>query len=74
MRADFIKLSPECFGIDKIRYYAAFSACWRAVSANETVSGALLSLVAIATFARMMIVWKELNKAPTFAEVQPCCL
>ena len=41
-------------------------------SSNEgSITGALFSLLAIATFARMMIVWTELNKAPTFATIQP---
>ena len=41
-------------------------------SGNEgSITGALFSLLAIATFARMMIVWTELNKDPTFAAVQP---
>ena len=71
MRVDFIKVSPECFGIDKIRYYAAFGACSCAVSANETMTNALFSLLALATFARMMIVWTELNKDPSFATIQP---
>jgi hypothetical protein len=71
MRVDFIKVSPECYGIDKIRYYAAFSACSCAVSANETITDVLFSLLAIATFARMMIVWTELNTDPTFATIQP---
>ena len=31
----------------------------------------LFSLLTIATFVRMMIVWTELNKAPTFATFQP---
>ncbi len=35
-----------------------------------SVTGALFSLLAIATFARMMIVWTELNKDPGFAAVQ----
>lgn len=40
-------------------------------SGNEgSVTGALFSLLAVAAFARMMIVWTELNKAPTFAAVQ----
>ena len=34
------------------------------------VGRALAALVAVATFARMMIVWTGLNKAPTFASVQ----
>ena len=39
---------------------------------NEgSITGALFSLLAIATFARMMIVWTELNKAPTFTTIQP---
>ena len=41
-------------------------------SGNEgSITGALFSQLAIATFARMMIVWTELNKDPTFAAVQP---
>ena len=36
-----------------------------------SITGALFSLLAIATFARMMIVWTELNKDPTFATIQP---
>ncbi len=36
-----------------------------------SITGALFSLLAIATFARMMIVWTDLNKAPTFATIQP---
>ena len=41
-------------------------------SGNEgSVTGALFSLLAVATLARMMIVWTELNKAPGFAAVQP---
>ncbi len=41
-------------------------------SGNEgSITGALFSLLAIATFARMMIVWTELNKDPAFAVVQP---
>ncbi len=41
-------------------------------SSNEgSITGALFSLLAIATFARMMIVWTELNKDPTFAAFQP---
>ncbi len=35
------------------------------------MADALFSLLAIATFARMMIVWTELNKDPTFATIQP---
>ncbi len=39
---------------------------------NEgSVSGALFSLFAVAAFARMLIVWTELNKDPTFATMQP---
>ncbi len=41
-------------------------------SGNEgSITGALFSLLAIATFARMMIVWTEINKAPSFATIQP---
>ena len=41
-------------------------------SSNQgSITGALFSLLAIATFARMMIVWTELNKDPTFATIQP---
>ena len=41
-------------------------------SGNEgSITGALFSLLAIATVARMMIVWTELNKDPAFAVVQP---
>ena len=41
-------------------------------SGNQgSITGALFSLLAIATFARMMIVWTELNKDPTFATIQP---
>jgi hypothetical protein len=41
-------------------------------NSNEgSITGALFSLLAVATFARMMIVWTELNKDPTFAAVQP---
>ena len=36
-----------------------------------SITGALFSLLAIATFARMMIVWTEFNKAPIFATIQP---
>lgn len=36
-----------------------------------SVTGALFSLLAIAALARMMIVWTELSKDPTFAAVQP---
>ena len=40
-------------------------------NSNEgSITGALFSLLAIATFARMMIVWTELNKDPTFATIQ----
>ena len=40
-------------------------------SRNEgSITGALFSLLAVATLARMMIVWTELNKAPGFAAVQ----
>ena len=35
------------------------------------MTDALFSLLAIAAFVRMMNVWTEINKAPTFAEVQP---
>jgi MFS family permease len=39
---------------------------------NEgSITGALFSLLAIATFARMAIIWAELNKEPTFATIQP---
>jgi len=41
------------------------------VGNQGSITGALFSLLAIATFARMMIVWSELNKAPTFATIQP---
>ncbi len=41
-------------------------------NSNEgSISGALFSLLAVATLARMMIVWTELNKDPTFAAIQP---
>ncbi len=41
-------------------------------SSNQgSITGALFSLLAVATFARMMIVWTELNKDPTFAAIQP---
>ena len=41
-------------------------------SGNEgSITGALFSLLAVATFARTMIVWTELNKEATFAAVQP---
>jgi hypothetical protein len=53
------------------RYYAAFSAGWRAGSANETTRDELFSLLATATFARMMIVRTELAKTRVFAAVQP---
>lgn len=36
-----------------------------------SITGALFSLLAMATFARMMIVWTELNKDPTFSAIQP---
>ena len=43
-----------------------------AKTGNEgSITGALFSLLAIATFARMMIVWTELNKDVAFAAVQP---
>jgi len=35
-----------------------------------SITGALFSLLAVAAFARMVLVWTELNKAPTFAAVQ----
>ena len=35
------------------------------------ITGAIFSLLAIATLARMMIVWTELNKSPGFALIQP---
>ncbi len=40
-------------------------------SSQGSITGALFSLLAIATFARMMIVWTAVNKDPTFAAVQP---
>ncbi len=40
-------------------------------SKQGSITGALFSLLAVATFARMMIVWTELNKTPTFATIQP---
>ena len=41
-------------------------------SSNEgSITGAVFSLLAIATFARMAIVWAEINKDLTFAVVQP---
>ncbi len=41
-------------------------------SGNEgSITGALFSLLAVATFARMMIVWTELYKDPTFSAIQP---
>ena len=39
---------------------------------NEgSITGALFSLLAIATFVRMAIIWAEINKDPTFATIQP---
>lgn len=39
---------------------------------NEgSITGALFSLLAVAAFARMMIVWTELNKETAFAMIQP---
>jgi len=35
-----------------------------------SITGALFSLLAIATLARMMIVWTELHKSPGFASIQ----
>ncbi len=40
-------------------------------SSEGSITGAMFSLLAIATFARMMIVWTELNKDSTFATIQP---
>ena len=40
-------------------------------SGNEgSITGAVFSLLAIATFARMTITWTELNKEPMFATIQ----
>lgn len=40
-------------------------------SGNDgSITGALFSLLAVAAFARMMIVWTELNKTPGFAAIQ----
>ena len=36
-----------------------------------SITGALFSVLAITTLARMMIVWSELNKSPGFASIQP---
>ena len=36
-----------------------------------SITGAIFSLLAIATLARMMIVWTELYKSPGFASIQP---
>ena len=40
-------------------------------SDEGSATGALFSLLAIATLARRMIVWTERNKAPIFASIQP---
>ena len=36
-----------------------------------SITGAVYSLLAIATLARMMIVWSALNKSPVFTSIQP---
>lgn len=41
------------------------------VGNQGSITGALFSLLAIATFARMMIVWTEVNKDAVFATLQP---